>query len=216
LEGGVQLLIPNFQFPHRNAINSFGQEQKVFHGEGTVYGTNNEATDFIMRLAMKVCEGVHGGTVYGDVIPVTERIPKLNNLEIHSSDIVNKLLDTGSQLAANNISDKIERINTAKLEKVIEVEFTVDSNAKGATIELDGAAIGSAPGRFRAPAGLHQLRLSKERYATWEKTVNIYSGQVLNINLELSAEGTQRAIEEKNIPTYHKIFPTKDDNTQQK
>ena len=197
-------------------INSFGQEQKEFKGEGTVYGTNNEATDYIMRLAVKVCEGTHGGTVYGDVIPVTERIPKLNNLEIHSSDIINKLLDTGSQLAANNISDKIERIRATKLEKgVVEVEFTVDSNVRGATAELDGVAIGSTPGRFRALAGLHQMRLSKEKYATWEKTVNIYSGQVLNINLELSAEGTQRAIEEKNIPAFNKPFP-KDNNKQHK
>jgi len=187
-------------------INSFGQEQKVFKGQGTVYGTDNAVTDCIMRLAIKVCEGNKGGTIYGDIIPVTERVPQLENLEIRSSDIINKLLDSGSVLAANNISDKIERIREAKTEKGTEVEFTIDSNAKGAIIELDGAAIGSAPGCFHALVGLHQLRLSKERFVTWEKTVNIHSGQILNINLELSEEGTQRAIEDKNIPVFNKVI----------
>lgn len=194
-------------------INSFGQEQRLFKGQGTVYGTDNAVTDCIMRLAIKVCEGSKGGTIYGDIIPITERVPQLEHLDIRSSDIINKLFDSGSVLAANNISDKIERIREAKVEKGAEVEFTIDSNAKGAIVELDGTAIGSAPGHFRALTGLHQLRLSKERFVTWEKTVNIHSGQVLNINLELSGEGTQRAIEDKNIPVFNKAF-NKDNNKQ--
>ncbi len=187
-------------------INSFGQEQKVFKGQGTIYGTDNAATDYIMRLAVKVCEGSKGGAIYGDIIPVIERVSQLEHLEIRSSNMINKLLDSGSVLAANNISDKIERIREAKVIIGTEVEFTIDSNVKGAVVELDSAAIGSVPGHFRALAGLHQLRLSKERFVTWEKTVNIHSGQVLNINLELSKEGAKRAIEDKNIPIFNKLF----------
>lgn len=173
-------------------ITSFGQEQKIFKGQGTVYGTDNAVTDHIMRLTLKVCEGAHGSTVYGDVVNATERIPQSKNLEINSSDTINKLFDTGAVLVADNISKKIENIRAVRGDKGAEVEFVVDSNVPSATVELDGAAIGSTPGHFHALEGLHQLRLSKERYATWEKTVNIHSDQNLNISLELSQKGIQR------------------------
>jgi len=171
-------------------ITSFGQEQKVFKGQGTVYGTDNAATDHIMRLTLKVCEGAHGGTIYGDVVNATERVPQTKNLEINSSDIINKLFDDGAVLAADNISKKIENIREVKVDKGAEVEFDVSSNVQGATVEIDGTAIGAAPGRFHALEGIHQLRLSKERYVTWEKAVNVYSGQKLNISMELSEKST--------------------------
>ncbi len=186
-------------------ITSFGEEQKTFKGQGTVYSTDNAVTDQIMRLTLKVCDGAHGSTIYGDVVNATERIPQSKNLEINSSDTINKLFDTGAVLAADNISKKIENIRTVKVDKGAEVEFAVNSNVQGATVELDGAAIGSAPGHFHALEGLHQLRLSKERYATWEKTVNIYSGQKLNISLELSKEGVQRLDNVSNIDNKKQI-----------
>ena len=173
-------------------ITSFGQEQKVFKGQGTVYGTDNAVTDNIMRLTLKVCEGTHGSTIYGDTVTTTELVPQSKNLEINSSDTINKLFDTGAGLVADNVSRKIEDIRAVKVEKGSEVEFEVASNVQGASVELDGAAIGAAPGHFRALEGVHQLRLSKERYTTWEKTVNIHSGQKLNVSLELSQEGIQR------------------------
>lgn len=180
-------------------INSYGKESKKFKGESTIYGTDTEVADYILRLALKVTEGTRGGTVYGDVVTVTERLARLPSLEIQSSDIINKLLDAGSVKLAENITAKIEDIRMAKISKLPAVKFTVKSNVRGATVELDGAAIGSTPGKFKASPGLHQMRVSKERYATWEKTVNIYAGQVLNVSLELSKEGLGRAEEQKEM-----------------
>lgn len=180
-------------------LNSFGQEYKKFKGEGTIYGSDTEVTDYILRLALKVTEGRHGGTIYGDVVTVTERLAKLPSLEMESSNIIDKLLDAGSVKLAENITSKIEDIRQAKISRLPAVKFTVKSNVRGATVELDGAAIGSTPGKFKASPGLHQMRVSKERYATWEKTVNIYAGQVLNVTLELSEQGLRRAEEQKEM-----------------
>jgi tetrahydromethanopterin S-methyltransferase subunit H len=174
-------------------ITSFGQEQKTFKGQGTVYGTDNAVTDHIMHMTLKVCEGVRGSTVYGDVVNATERIPQTQNLEINSTEITNKLFNAGALQLADNVSKKIEDIRAVKLDKGAVVDFSVSSNVQGATVELDGAAIGAAPGKFQASEGLHQMRVSKERYATWEKTVNIHAGQALNVTLDLSSEGIQRA-----------------------
>jgi alpha-acetolactate decarboxylase len=59
----------------------------------------------------------------------------------------------------------------------------------GATIELDGAVIGSAPGDFRAASGQHQLRVTREWMKPYAATVNIYEGMSLKVALEMSDEG---------------------------
>jgi hypothetical protein len=60
------------------------------------------------------------------------------------------------------------------------------------TVELDGVALGSAPGAFQAYPGLHKLRLSREGFDAWERTVNIYDGQTLRVVLQMSAAGYAR------------------------
>ena len=60
------------------------------------------------------------------------------------------------------------------------------------TVELDGIALGSAPGAFQAYPGLHKLRLSREGFDDWERTVNIYDGQTLRVALQMSAAGYAR------------------------
>jgi len=57
------------------------------------------------------------------------------------------------------------------------------------TVELDGIAIGSAPGSFQGYPGLHKLRLSREGFDSWERTVNLYEGQNLRVALQMSAAG---------------------------
>ena len=57
------------------------------------------------------------------------------------------------------------------------------------TVELDGVALGSAPGDFKARPGLHKLRLSREGFTDWNRTVNIYNGQTLRVALQMSDDG---------------------------
>ena len=174
------------------SLTSFGQETRTFKGEGTQYGSNNRSSVYTLRIAVKVLEGNQGGSVYGDTVAVAERVAVVEGLRIESSEVVNKLLDAGALKIADNIGDKTRKIRDARVPVAAGVEFTVKSNVEGATVELDGAAIGSTPGRFTAAPGLHQLRVYKQWLAPWDKTVNIFAGQVLNISLELSKEGLKR------------------------
>ena len=59
----------------------------------------------------------------------------------------------------------------------------------GATVELDGAVVGTAPGEFRAAPGLHQLKIRRQWMQTYSATVNISEGMQLDIALELSEAG---------------------------
>jgi hypothetical protein len=174
-------------------INSAGSEIKKFKGQTTIYATESEVRIYTLRIALKVMEGNQGGTVYGDVVTVSERIGGTKYLDTASSDIDNKLLDVGAVKIAENIVGKVDRIRDVKVKSVSVVEFMVRSNLEGATVELDGAVIGAVPNKFTAAPGLHQLRVSKEWCSTWERTVNVVGqGQILDVTLELSPEGARR------------------------
>lgn len=174
------------------SLTSFGHETRTFRGEGTQYGTSNKSSIYTLRIAVKVLEGNSGGTVYGDLVSVAERVAVVERLEIESSEMINRLLDAGALKVAENVGGKIQKIRDVKVKAAPVVEFSVTSNVEGASVELDGAVIGSTPGRFVAAPGLHQLRISKQWLANWDRTINIFAGQALNVSLELSAEGLKR------------------------
>jgi len=64
--------------------------------------------------------------------------------------------------------------------------------AMDVTVELDGVALGSAPGNFQGRPGLHKIRLSREGFDVWERTINIYEGQNLRVALQMSNAGYAR------------------------
>lgn len=186
-------------------INSLGKETRTFKGQGTAFGTDNQATIYNLRISLKVLEGNQGGSVYGDTVTASERKVVGEHLEVNSTDIIPALIASGARKIAENVADKVERIRNVKVKSVPVVEFTLNSNVEGASVELDGAVIGSTPGHFTAAPGLHQLRVSKEWLSTWERTVNIVPNQVLNVSLELSEEGARRfaTIEQMKLDLAH-------------
>ena len=62
----------------------------------------------------------------------------------------------------------------------------------GATVELDGVVIGSAPGEFQATKGLHKLRVTRQWMTPYEATVSIQDGTSLDLALEMSDEGVRK------------------------
>ena len=76
--------------------------------------------------------------------------------------------------------------------KVVVTNQPIAMQAMDVTVELDGVAIGSAPGMFQGRPGLHKIRLSREGFDTWERTINIYDGQSLRVALQMSEAGYGR------------------------
>lgn len=174
------------------SINSVSSETRTFKGEGTAYGSNNQSTVFNLRLSLKVLEANQGGSVYGDTVTASERVAVGQNLHISTSEILPKLMESGARKIGDRIAGNVEQIRNVKVKSVPVVEFSLNSNVEGAVVELDGAVIGSTPGRFAAAPGLHQIKVTKEWLTPWERTVNVIPNQVLNVSLELSEEGLRR------------------------
>ena len=178
------------------SITSIGQTEKVFSGKGTIHGVNNAVTDYTARVTLRVLEAARGGTVDSDTVLASERIAQTENLRIRSSDVVNTLLDTAAGKIASNIGDRVEKIRLAQTAKPGAVTFSVKvSGIEGATIELDGAAIGTSGADevgLSALPGIHTMRVTREWFQPWQKPVNIQADQVLSVALELTDTGIAR------------------------
>ena len=171
---------------------SVGSDVKTFHGEGTLYKSGNEVFTRTLRTSLKVLEGNKGSTVYGDTVVSKARYGGNRHLTTETDDGDNALIDEAANTISDNISAKIQRIKDTVVEAQSTLNIEVTTNVPGATLEVDGATLGSIPGVFSIRPGIHQVAVSKERYVTWRRTVNVVPNQVLNVTLERSAVGDDR------------------------
>ena len=64
--------------------------------------------------------------------------------------------------------------------------------ALAATFCAVGAVAQDAPGTIEVRPGLHKLRVTREGFAPWERTVNFTKGLTLNVAMTMSDEGYAR------------------------
>ncbi len=169
-------------------------------------------TIYTLRMATKVLDATTGGSVYGKNWVNKRPVPMGNSddaMAIYDDLIDAWVEDTGADLAAARprwrapvaaSSVMVPFTVVTTLDDIFKpLETTVDASkpvkdelrvvAGGITVEVDGAAVGSSGGTFYARPGLHQLRVSRQWMTPWTQTVNITSGAVFNVALELSAAG---------------------------
>lgn len=168
-------------------------------------------TIYTLRMATKVLDATTGGSVYGRNWTNKRPTPQNGDDAMgHYDDLIDMWVqETAADLAAARprwreptayAGTLVPFTVTTTLDDIFKpLETTVDASkpvkdelrvvAGGITVELDGAAVGSSGGTFQARPGLHQLRVSRQWMVPWTGTVNIQSGAVFNVALELSDEG---------------------------
>lgn len=199
------------------SISSFGSTSK----KTTISGKDVSSATYTLRVTYKLVDGVQGGTLAADTISVSETIWETVGPETIDSDLVNRLLDEAAVKVADSLSKKEIREHLAKPGqvnftvacgiadvggqpisvpdirltedgKVVIGRSPIELQAVAVTVELDGAAIGSAPAKFSASPGLHKIRLTHEQCKPWERTINISQGQNLKVVLQMTDESYQR------------------------
>jgi hypothetical protein len=208
--GADYILIP--------AITSYGTERKAYNGTGIA--TVN--TTYKLRVSYRIVEANEGGAVRGSTVLAEKNFRDSGDLKTDSSDVINELLDDAADQLADAIVTSAKALPTevAKASMVTfhvacsmtdprqqpimvsAIGVSADNKlvtgrpapvqAMDVTVEVDGVAIGSAPGDFKSRPGLHKLSLSREGFDTWSRTVNLYEGQKLNVALQMSAAGYAR------------------------
>jgi hypothetical protein len=174
-------------------------------------------TTFTLNMSTKVNEAVQGSSVYGsnwsNKLPVPGEFAEGDDALNYYNDLVDRWAEeTGREIAEK--APTWRRVDAAAVQLVsFSVSTTIDkliggleSGVRapnelldemrrvvgGVTVELDGVALGSAPGTFQASPGLHQLRVTRQWMQPWQNTVNIQEGASFEIGLELSDAGLQR------------------------
>lgn len=199
------------------SITSFGKEKKAFEG----YGVKTVNLIHNLRVSYKILEAVQGGSLVADTVKVSKTTRSMQGSHTEDSDIINELLDNASLKVAESLSKKriipppakpelveitiacgmqdlaqlpvsIPDIRLSKENTVVIGENKLEVQLLDVTVELNGTVIGSAPGTFRAPPGLSKIRLSREGFNDWERTINVMAGQKLKVTLQMSDAGYAR------------------------
>jgi hypothetical protein len=183
------------------------------------YGVKTTNVENTVRVTYKILDGTTGGSLAADTVRVSKTFQSGEGSNEEHSSLLNGLLDDAAEKVAMSLKRQIDRGRitasasqglvtvtlTTELTDVyvpdvrIGVENTVsisDSKFKvsalAATVEIDGIAVGTAPGQLEVKAGLHKLRVVREGFKPWERTVNFTNGQKLNVGLEMSEAGYAR------------------------
>ncbi len=195
------------------SISSWGRNHRRYRG----HGVETDHTENILRVTYRIFDGVRGGSLYSDTVRVSKTHRNTGDLTVTEGDLHNALLDDASVKLAGLLARRIhDRPPGEPAEMPGRVGFQLDISLRnleipdvhidaegvvtlsniahemapyGVTVELDGVAIGSAPGNLEAFPGLHQMRLSRDGFKDWERMVNLYDGLELNVAMEPSEDG---------------------------
>ncbi len=85
---------------------------------------------------------------------------------------------SGADLPSTPRSPAVVPIQSASSPPVQQAAVEFWSNPVGADIEVDGKYMGSTPSTITVQAGEHTITMRKQDFRTWQKTINVTSGNV--------------------------------------
>jgi len=199
------------------SISSFGTEKKKFKGYGLE--TVNLVTN--LRASFKILEGSQGSTLAADTILASKSERFTERSTVEDNDMINMLLDEAACRIAESLGNKhiappspkpdlaeitiacgmqdLAQLPISVPDVIVKEDNTMvvqNSNLEvhvlDVTVELNGVVIGSAPDVFKAPPGLNKIRLTREGFRDWERTINVYNGQRLKVALQMNEAGYAR------------------------
>lgn len=197
-------------------VDSIGtKERKV-----SAYGVNMTNVDTNLRATYKVIDGNTGATLVADVVKSTVSARQTENAQTTNDDAVNELLDQAAEQLGNSLKSRVAArqipaasvaaaqvdvnifveaadlyIPDVRVDKDNTISISEDKlkvSPLNVTVEVDGVAIGTAPGKVKLRPGFSKIRLTRDGFKTWERTINAVNGMTLNVAMELSPQGYAR------------------------
>lgn len=192
------------------SVASVGSKERAVNA----YGVNTVTRETTMRVTYKILDGNTGGSLTADAIKVTASTRQSENVAETNDDVFNDLLDQASVQLADSLGNRIaqRRIAPVSAQGSL-VNFTINVDAGDlfvpdvridddhtirigesklsvsplqVTVEIDGVAVGTAPGTLQIRPGFSKIRLSRDGYRPWERTINAVNGQSLTVAMEMT------------------------------
>lgn len=196
-------------------IDSYGKDSRTYTA-GEVKTVNDIHT---LRVSYRLAETARGGEVAGDTVVVSRMYRQSDGLQVESSDVVNQLLDEAAgKMAARlllrqsslpavardssrvkvtlqcSVADfaKLPNVGLNQNNEVVLGEGHAQATVSDVNVEVNGITVGSAAGTLEVPPGLNKLRLTREGFKPYERTVNFFDGQTLTVALQMTEKGYAR------------------------
>ncbi len=197
------------------SLTSIGTKEKAVNA----YGVNMVTQETTLRYTYKIIDGQTGSTITADSDKATYEARQTENAAEKNSDLVNELMANASEKIAASLGKKIAQGKiTAPSAVANDVEITINIEAAdiaipdvrvqnntvtiagnnlhlvplNASVEVNGVAVGSAPGKVSLKPGFSKLRVTREGFVTWERTINAVKGQVLTVTLQMTEQNHAR------------------------
>lgn len=196
------------------SITSFGETTRAVNA----YGVQGTFSDFSLIGTYKIIDGNSAATLASGQVEATDQIRQTANAQTYDSNLVNRLLQSAANQIGQKVKTQLARLPAARTKSdLVSVTFSATAadlmipdvrigpnntvsigqdkykvEAMGVTVEVNGVAVGTTPGTFKVRPGLSKVRLSRDGYKDWERTVNLYDGQNFSVALQLSDEGYAR------------------------
>jgi hypothetical protein len=183
------------------------------------YGVQAVNVTGTLRVTYKILDGVTGASLTADTVKVSKLVQQGETSAAVQADMLDELLAEAAKKVAVSLKARLDAgrvaapsaaqglvtvtIQTEAADLTIPdirigVENTVsisESKLKvllSASVEVDGVTVGTAPGEITVKPGLSKLRVTREGFKPWERTVNFIKGQKLSVALEMSDDGYAR------------------------
>lgn len=198
------------------SLTSVGTREKAVNA----YNVSRVTKETTLRVTYKVIDGRTGATLTAAADKVSYEAGQSENAIEKSDDVNNELMDLAAEKIAGSLRTKIDQDRIAEASPAaapatvaieieaadlvipdvrLDEEHTVQISASqykvhplNATVEVDGVAVGTAPGKVRMKTGFSKVRITREGFKPWERTINAADGQRLVVALELSEDGYGR------------------------
>jgi hypothetical protein len=196
------------------SITTFGTDEQNLNRPDL--GINRTVADHVLRATYKIVDASIGDALTAGTVTATKRVQQSPEATM-KPDVANTLLADAAQQIAGKLQSKgamtvladpsREKKQATFLVACSMQDLSVPEVVKGengelmlagnryklepiaVSVELDGIVVGTAPGEFTAAPGIHTIRLSREGFKDWERTINVKDGQQLNVALTLTDEG---------------------------
>jgi len=183
------------------------------------YGIQVVNSTNTLRVAYKLIDGTTGGSLAADTVELSKAVQQNGNAAPAKAAVLNEMLADASQKLAAGLKARLDEgqialhalpppvtvnINTEVADIYIpdirvspENVVTIGSTPRkvtplNVTIELDGMAVGTAPSAIQLRPGTARLRLTREGFLPWERTITVVDGLNLSVAMSMTPDALQR------------------------
>jgi hypothetical protein len=159
-------------------------------------------------VAVSVLDRVKGASITADT--VTARVSQVENAfgSTGGDATLDELFDDAATQVAVKLEGRNDTIAAVQPEATKNVSVEFKANVEGATVEVDGVALGTVPGTFQMLPGFHTVRIVKENYRSWEHTISANGGQTFEVALEPSDAGLSNMSDQQDMALKQQVVDT--------